>query len=42
MTALAVIATRRLDFDVPEQDLAIPLSRIPTLPRSGFELILRP
>lgn len=34
--------TGRLDFDVPEQDLAIPLSRIPTLPRSGFELILRP
>ncbi|WP_328623043.1 cytochrome P450 [Streptomyces sp. NBC_00354] len=44
VTALAVIATElaRLDFDVPEQDLAIPLSRIPTLPRSGFELILRP
>ncbi|MEV6734706.1 MULTISPECIES: cytochrome P450 [unclassified Streptomyces] len=44
VTALAVIATElaRLDFDVPEQDLTIPLSRIPTLPRSGFELILRP
>ncbi|MGP3690331.1 cytochrome P450 [Streptomyces sp. IBSNAI002] len=44
VTVLAVIATElaRLDFDVPEQDLSIPLSRIPTLPRSGFELVLRP
>lgn len=25
-----------LDFEVPDQDLAIPLSRVPTRPRSGF------
>ncbi len=25
-----------LDYDVPEQDLRIPLTRIPTRPRSGF------
>ncbi|GHE45979.1 cytochrome P450 [Streptomyces vinaceus] len=25
-----------LDFEVPEQDLTIPLSRVPTRPRSGF------
>ncbi|MFE5794283.1 cytochrome P450 [Streptomyces sp. NPDC056503] len=38
VTALAVLATElaRLDYDVPDQDLSIPLSRIPTLPRSGF------
>lgn len=44
VTVLAVLATElaRLDFDVPEQDLSIPLTRIPTLPRSGFELIVRP
>ncbi|WP_030716716.1 hypothetical protein [Streptomyces sp. NRRL F-2580] len=45
VTALAVLATElaRLDFDVPQQDRwSIALSRIPALPRSGFELILRP
>ncbi|MFF3089914.1 cytochrome P450 [Streptomyces nojiriensis] len=43
VTALAAIATElaRLDYDVPDQDLGIPLSRMPTLPRSGFELRLR-
>ncbi|MGW6569104.1 cytochrome P450 [Streptomyces sp. NPDC054975] len=29
-------ALAALDFDVPQQDLMIPLSRIPTRPRSGF------
>ncbi|MFJ9811156.1 cytochrome P450 [Streptomyces sp. NPDC101158] len=39
---LATLATElaRLDYGVPDQDLTIPLSRIPTLPRSGFELDL--
>ncbi|MGW7188287.1 cytochrome P450 [Streptomyces sp. NPDC054838] len=43
VTALAVIATELagLDYDVPDQDLTIPLSRIPTAPRSGFVLHLR-
>ncbi|MEU9160464.1 cytochrome P450 [Streptomyces sp. NPDC048424] len=43
VTALAAIATElaRLDYEVPDQDLGIPLSRMPTLPRSGFELLLR-
>ncbi|WP_369149139.1 cytochrome P450 [Streptomyces sp. R44] len=43
VTALAAIATElaRLDYDVPDQDLGIPLSRMPTLPRSGFELLLK-
>ncbi|MEU6879485.1 cytochrome P450 [Streptomyces sp. NPDC046712] len=31
-------ALAALDFDVPRQDLSIPLSRIPTRPRSGFVL----
>lgn len=40
---VAVLATLTakladLGFDVPEQDLTIPLSRIPTRPRSGFVL----
>ncbi|THA39724.1 cytochrome P450 [Streptomyces sp. A1547] len=40
---VAVLATfaaelAALDFDVPEQDLSIPLSRVPTRPRSGFVL----
>ncbi|MEU2391798.1 cytochrome P450 [Streptomyces sp. NPDC007369] len=32
----------RLDHDVPDQDLTIPLSRIPTRPHSGFVLHLAP
>ncbi|MCG8916429.1 cytochrome P450 [Actinokineospora sp. PR83] len=40
ITILAALAPRlaRLDHAVPEQDLDIPLNRIPTLPRSGFTL----
>ncbi|CAM5670427.1 fatty-acid peroxygenase [Streptomyces avidinii] len=43
VTALAALATElaRLDYEVPDQDLAIPLTRIPTLPRTGFRLHLR-
>lgn len=42
VTALATLATElaRLDYDVPDQDLTIPLSRMPTAPRSGFVLAL--
>ncbi|MER5727271.1 cytochrome P450 [Streptomyces sp. NPDC002138] len=42
VTALSALVTElaRLDYDVPDQDLTIPLSRMPTLPRSGFELSL--
>ncbi|MFF1415547.1 cytochrome P450 [Streptomyces sp. NPDC058289] len=42
VTALATLAGElaRLDYSVPDQDLTIPLSRMPTLPRSGFELRL--
>ncbi|MEV5975146.1 cytochrome P450 [Streptomyces sp. NPDC051921] len=42
VTVLATLATElaRLDYSVPDQDLTIPLSRVPTLPRSGFELDL--
>ncbi|MFE4258947.1 cytochrome P450 [Streptomyces sp. NPDC056883] len=42
LTALATFAAElaRLDYSVPDQDLTIPLSRMPTLPRSGFELRL--
>ncbi|MFJ4775708.1 cytochrome P450 [Streptomyces sp. NPDC088762] len=38
VTVLAELATAlaELDFDVPEQDLGIPIHRIPTRPRSGF------
>ncbi|MFD8983957.1 cytochrome P450 [Streptomyces sp. NPDC059564] len=40
VSVLAALATdlARLPFDVPEQDLRIPLHRIPTRPRSGFVL----
>ena len=40
---LAALAVRlaRLRFDVPEQDLEIPLSRIPARPRSGIVLQVR-
>ncbi|KIF07172.1 cytochrome P450 [Streptomyces sp. RSD-27] len=43
VTVLAALATELagLDYEVPDQDLGIPLSRVPTLPRSGFELRLR-
>lgn len=30
------VLTRELHYDVPKQDLAIPRSRLPTLPKSGF------
>ncbi|WP_267882146.1 hypothetical protein [Streptomyces katrae] len=40
MTVLAALAGElaRLDHGVPEQDLSNALSRMPTRPRSGFEL----
>ncbi|MFI8321472.1 cytochrome P450 [Streptomyces sp. NPDC085529] len=43
VTVLAALATElaRLDHDVPEQDLTIPLHRVPTLPGGGFELRTR-
>jgi fatty-acid peroxygenase len=34
----AVRALTRLSYDLPEQDLTVPLSRIPTRPRSGVVL----
>jgi fatty-acid peroxygenase len=40
LSALAV-RLARLDADVPEQDLSIPLGRIPTKPRSGIVLRVR-
>ncbi|MFJ9343073.1 cytochrome P450 [Streptomyces sp. NPDC101733] len=42
VTALAAFAAElaRLDYEVPDQDLTIPLSRMPTAPRSGFVLNL--
>ncbi|MFD3328451.1 cytochrome P450 [Streptomyces sp. NPDC058701] len=42
VTALAGIAGElaHTDYSVPDQDLTIPLTRMPTLPRSGFELHL--
>ncbi|MFC7548513.1 cytochrome P450 [Plantactinospora sp. GCM10030261] len=33
-----VVRLARLDYTVPEQDLSIPLHRIPTLPRSGVRI----
>jgi fatty-acid peroxygenase len=41
---LAELCTRlaRLDYDVPDQDLTISLSRIPARPRSGFVLVAQP
>jgi fatty-acid peroxygenase len=36
-----VVRLARLTFDVPEQDLSIPLRRIPTRPRSGVLLRVR-
>ncbi|SNS33919.1 fatty-acid peroxygenase [Noviherbaspirillum humi] len=34
-TALCLLAGE-IDYDVPQQDLSVPLSRMPTLPASGF------
>ncbi|GAA3114722.1 hypothetical protein GCM10017687_29810 [Streptomyces echinatus] len=38
LTVLETLAPRlaALRYDVPAQDLSIPLKRIPTAPRSGF------
>jgi fatty-acid peroxygenase len=43
VAVLSALAVRlaRLEFDVPEQDLDIPLSRIPARPRSGIVLRVR-
>ncbi|MGW2671889.1 cytochrome P450 [Streptomyces sp. NPDC001272] len=41
LTALAP-ALARLDADIPDQDLRIPLHRVPTRPRSGFVLSVPP
>ncbi|MGR4880193.1 cytochrome P450 [Streptomyces sp. LARHCF249] len=41
LTTLSSALAHR-DFAVPQQDLAIPLSRIPTRPRSGFVIELEP
>jgi fatty-acid peroxygenase len=40
VAVLATLATRlaRLEYEVPKQDLDIPLNRVPTRPRSGFVL----
>ncbi|GHD79621.1 fatty-acid peroxygenase [Streptomyces goshikiensis] len=40
IATLATLATElaHLDYEVPDQDLTIPLSRMPTAPRSGFVL----
>ncbi|MBT2366079.1 cytochrome P450 [Streptomyces sp. ISL-10] len=40
---LATLAVRlaRLDYEVPPQDLSIPLSRIPTRPADGFVIAVR-
>ncbi|MFF8847324.1 cytochrome P450 [Streptomyces sp. NPDC015127] len=40
---LATLAVRlaRLEYDVPPQDLSIPLSRIPTRPADGFVITVR-
>ncbi|MFJ7206144.1 cytochrome P450 [Streptomyces sp. NPDC098789] len=40
VATLAALATElaRTEYSVPDQDLSIPLSRMPTLPRSGFRL----
>ncbi|MEQ4306078.1 cytochrome P450 [Plantactinospora sp. B6F1] len=43
-TTVALLATlsgrlANLDYQVPEQDLGIPLGRVPTRPRSGFVLL---
>ncbi|MFF1409428.1 cytochrome P450 [Streptomyces sp. NPDC058289] len=42
VSVLSTIAAElaRLDYDVPDQDLTIPLSRVPTAPRDGFVLRL--
>ncbi|MFF8610393.1 cytochrome P450 [Streptomyces sp. NPDC015346] len=44
VTVLAALSTElsRMDYTVPEQDLRIPLHRVPTRPRSGFRLVPHP
>jgi fatty-acid peroxygenase len=36
LKAAVLCLVRDMDYDVPAQDLSIPLSRMPTAPRSGF------
>ncbi|MFH9740530.1 cytochrome P450 [Streptomyces roseolus] len=38
--AAAAPVLARLDFTVPEQDLRIPLHRVPTRPRDGFRIVV--
>ncbi|MEV4946413.1 cytochrome P450 [Streptomyces sp. NPDC053755] len=44
VAVLAALSTElaRLDYTVPEQDLRIPLHRVPTRPRSGFLIVPHP
>lgn len=43
MKACVALLAREVDYDVPPQDLAIDLSRMPALPASGMRLVnLRP
>ncbi|MFJ8666476.1 cytochrome P450 [Streptomyces sp. NPDC093600] len=44
VAVLAALSTElaRLECSVPEQDLRIPLHRVPTRPRSGFRLVPHP
>lgn len=36
MKAAATFLAKEVDFDVPEQDLRVDVSRLPALPRSRF------
>ncbi len=42
MVSCTRLLTRALDYDVPEQDLTLPLNRMPTRPRKGLRMRVRP
>ena len=36
MKSMLKVLVREIDYDVPEQDMSVDLSRLPALPKSGF------
>ncbi|WP_274423178.1 cytochrome P450 [Chelativorans sp. YIM 93263] len=42
LTAEAVRRLLAMDYEVPDQDLSIPMNRLPTRPKSGFMMDVRP
>lgn len=41
MKSMLLVPVREIDYEVPEQDMSVDLSRLPTLPNSGFLICVK-